>query len=148
MTSASASSKSKGRRAERLVSEYIRLLLGDEWVVSRAAKAGAWDEGDVKAVSKVNDLKHAIEVKYRTAPRISDGMVAKFRQEARVEARNFGSDRAILITSIPNVGVSSWIVHFRPVDDCELPWLMGEAHHWLLHVLTMDKERFGVMFSG
>lgn len=135
MTAAmSASVKGKGRRAERLVRDYLRAVLPTEVSVERAARTGSSDEGDVKVIHPGGVDRYTIEVKYRST-RPGPAALAEMRRQAEVEAAFYGADRAILVINVPGSTVGRWIVHFRPLGPEADRWLMGEVEDWLTWVL-------------
>lgn len=130
-----ASSKAKGRYAEKALAGWLEHRLPIGWHVIRERMTGSRDEGDVKVLPPDGSLNRTIEVKYRPGS-VGRTALAEFRSQAWVEAMNYGSDRALLVVNRPRAPVARWLVHYSTNGEL---WLMAEVV-MLPRLIVIDAE--------
>jgi hypothetical protein len=131
----SASSKAKGRYAERGLAVWLEQAMPDGWHVVRVRSTGSKDEGDVKVLTPDGSPNRTIEVKYRPGS-VGKADLWRFRAEAWAEAMHYGSDRALLVVNRPRADVTRWLVHYSTNGEL---WLIAEVV-MLPRLLMIDAE--------
>lgn len=100
--------KAKGTRYETNVKNVINDWSGDPKTCERIALHGNKDHGDLRII--VDDLVLTGECKdYKKM--LSEGMLAKFKEQAVEENANAGQDGALLIVNFPNRAIDRSQVH-------------------------------------